>query len=264
MSDAASILRLSHDLGREERQLAILGEGNTSVRLSARTFLVKGSGSHLGTLARPGLAECRFAGLLALLERKGMSDAEIDAALYAARVRAADPKPSVEAVFHAWLLTLPGVKFVGHTHPVAVNALLCSRWGKVWAGRRIFPDEIVCCGEASVYVPYADPGLKLAQAIRRETQAFLRRRGRLPRVILVENHGLLALGPTPEAVLAATLMADKAARTIGGAAAAGGVRFLSPAQVARIAGRPDEHHRQRMLGIAGPLSPGARSRRAGR
>ena len=26
----ASLLALSHDLGREERQLAILGEGNTS------------------------------------------------------------------------------------------------------------------------------------------------------------------------------------------------------------------------------------------
>ncbi len=255
------LLNLSRDLGREERQLAILGEGNTSVRLSERAFLVKASGSHLGSLERSGVSECRFAGLLPLLERSRMSDGEIDAALYASRVRASDRKPSVEAVFHAWLLTLPGVRFVGHTHPVAVNALLCSRWGRIWAGRRVFPDEIVCCGEASVYVPYTDPGLQLARAIRRETAAFIRRRGRAPRVILIENHGLIALGPTPEAVLAATLMADKAARIVAAAAAAGGVRFLSAAQVSRIAGRPDELHRQQMLGI---VSPGGRPGRAGR
>jgi rhamnose utilization protein RhaD (predicted bifunctional aldolase and dehydrogenase) len=246
---AAALLRLSHELGREDRSLAILGEGNTSVRLSPRTFLVKASGSNLAGLERAGLTECRFTGLLPLLERARMTDGAVDDALYASRVSRAARKPSVEAVFHAWLLTLPGVAFVGHTHPVAVNALLCSRWGRVWAGRRIFPDEVVCCGEASVYVPYADPGLKLAQAIRRETAAFLRRRGQAPRVILIENHGLIALGATPEAVLAATLMADKAARIIAAAAAASAPRFLPPAQIARIAGRADELHRQRVLGI---------------
>jgi rhamnose utilization protein RhaD (predicted bifunctional aldolase and dehydrogenase) len=264
MTGAAGLLRLSRELGREERQLAILGEGNTSVRLSARTFLVKASGGHLGGLGREGLTECRFAGLLPLLERKGMADEEIDAALYAARVRPSAAKPSVEAVFHAWLLTLPGVSFVGHTHPVAVNALLCSRWGRLWARRRVFPDEVVCCGEAFVYVPYADPGLKLAQAVRRETLAFARARGRLPRVILLESHGLIALGPSPEAVLAATLMADKAARILAAAAAAGAPRFLSAAQARRIAGRPDERHRQRVLGIERREPAEARPRRAGR
>jgi rhamnose utilization protein RhaD (predicted bifunctional aldolase and dehydrogenase) len=152
-------------------------------------------------------------------------------------------------MFHAWLLTLPGVEFVGHTHPVAVNGLLCSPHGRTFARRRLFPDEIVCCDVASVYVPYTDPGLKLAQAIQQETNAFVRRHGRAPRVILLENHGLIALGPTPAAVLAATLMADKAARIFLGAVAAGGPRFLSAADVARISGRSDEHHRRRMLGL---------------
>ncbi|NBX60264.1 MAG: class II aldolase, partial [Opitutaceae bacterium] len=38
------LLELSHQLGREDRALAILGEGNTSARLSADTFVVKASG----------------------------------------------------------------------------------------------------------------------------------------------------------------------------------------------------------------------------
>jgi rhamnose utilization protein RhaD (predicted bifunctional aldolase and dehydrogenase) len=46
----ASLLKLSHDLGREDRGLAMLGEGNTSCRIDADTFLVKASGSSLSNL----------------------------------------------------------------------------------------------------------------------------------------------------------------------------------------------------------------------
>ncbi|MFZ5496970.1 MAG: class II aldolase/adducin family protein [Verrucomicrobiota bacterium] len=243
-----ALLALSHELGREDRRLAILGEGNTSARLGDDTFVVKASGSNLATLDVGGTTECRFDKLLPLLDRRAMTDAAIDEALFAARVNARAKKPSVEAIFHAYLLTLPGVNFVGHTHPVAVNQLLCSRHARTFARRRLFPDEIVCCGVESLFVPYTDPGLKLARAVRAAVIAYVRRLARPPRVILLENHGLIALGPTPASVLAATLMGAKAAAVFAGAAAAGGApRFLTPAQVARIAGRPDEHYRQKAL-----------------
>ncbi|MBL9187351.1 MAG: class II aldolase/adducin family protein [Opitutaceae bacterium] len=245
------LLALSHDLGREDRKLAILGEGNTSARTGEGTFIVKASGSNLATLSPLGVTECRSAGLVGLLEKKAVPDAAVDAALLAARVDPAAKKPSVEAMFHAWLLTLPEVNYVGHTHPVAVNRILCTRHAQAFARRRLCPDEIVCCGAESVLVPYLDPGLKLAQGIRAAVRAFIKRTGVAPRVILLENHGLIALGATPEAVLAATLMAVKAAEIFVGAAALSGgkPRFLTAAHVARIAGRPDEHYRQRALGL---------------
>ena len=166
------------------------------------------------------------------------------------RADVASKKPSVEAIFHAFLLTLPGVNFVGHTHPVAVNQVLCSKHGRIFAKRRLFPDEVVCCGVESVFVPYLDPGLKLAQGIRAAVTAYMKRLSRLPRVIFLENHGIIALGATSESVVAATLMGVKAAEIFVGAAAIGGQpRFLTTAQVLRIAGRPDEHHRQRALGL---------------
>jgi len=68
-------------------------------------------------------------------------------------------------------------------------------------------------------------------------------------VILLENHGLIALGGTPQAVLATTLMAVKSAEIYFGAAALGGPVFMSPEMVERIAGRPDEHYRQKALGL---------------
>src|SRR5947209_19427407 len=73
MSDALSgkkeaLLALSHELGAEHRELAILGEGNTSAKLSGETFLVKASGSSLGTLGAADLVECRSAPLLAMID----------------------------------------------------------------------------------------------------------------------------------------------------------------------------------------------------
>lgn len=243
------LLRLSHELGREDRGLAMLGEGNTSVQLSPATFLVKGSGTNLATLQEKDVVECRFTDLLALLDQSGLSDKDIDGALLASRVDATAKKPSVEALLHAYLLSLPGIEFVGHTHATAVNGILCSPRARAFAENRMFPDEIVCCDVRSVFIPYTDPGLKLAQTIRRETALFLDRHQRPPRVILMENHGIITLGKTVEAVLAAMFMAEKAAQIWLGAAALGGPQFLDAKQVARIAGRPDEELRRQQLNI---------------
>jgi len=245
----ASLLKLSHDLGREERNLAILGEGNTSCRLDPETFLVKASGTSLANLQESQLVACRFADLLPLLEAIDMTDAEVEKALLASRVDPAQPKPSVEAVFHAYLLTLPGIDVIGHTHPIAVNAVLCAgdAASRRFADERRFPDEIVCCGAKSVLVPYIDPGTRLAQIIRQQVEAFVQKESRAPRLVLLQNHGLIACGATTGAVLAATLMAEKTARIFIGAATLGGPTALTPENVARIDSRPDEHYRQRML-----------------
>ena len=247
----AALLAMSRELGEESRHLAILGEGNTSARLGAEgeTFLVKASGSSLGTLAEADVVECRFAPLLAMLARPDLTDEQVEAELLAARVDPAAKKPSVEALFHADLLSLPGVRFVGHVHSVAVNQVLCTAHGRTFATRRLFPDEIVCCGAASVFVPYTDPGLVLARVIHAEVAAYRAQHGTNPRVILLENHGLIALGASVNAVKAALYMADKAARVFVGAAALGGPVFLTPEQVDRIANRLDEHHRQRALNL---------------
>jgi rhamnose utilization protein RhaD (predicted bifunctional aldolase and dehydrogenase) len=242
-----SLITLSHDLGREDRGMAILGEGNASVRLREGRFLVKASGSALSTLHKHELVECDAEPLLNHLEKKTSTDKEIDRVLMESRVDRSSRKPSVEALFHAFLLSLEGIHFAGHTHAVAVNRLLCSRRAREFATRRIFPDEVVCCGVASVFVPYTDPGFRLARAIRARTLSFIKMHRTLPRVILMQNHGLITIGRTPAAVLAAMLMAEKAASIWVGAAAVGGPTFLSERHVERIAGRSDEHYRQRAL-----------------
>ena len=244
-----ALLKLAHALGNPRRQLAILGEGNTSARLTPDTFLVKASGTNLETLRAEDVVECRANALLQLMDQNNISDREVEAALMASRVDSGAKKPSVESLFHAWLLTLPGVEFVGHTHAVSVNSILCSPRAREFVEMRILPDEIVCCDVESVLVPYTDPGLRLAQGIRDGVKGFLQKHQRVPRVVLLENHGIITLGRTVEAVLAAMFMAEKAATIWLGAAALGGPEFLPAQEVARIAMRPDEELRQKILNI---------------
>jgi rhamnose utilization protein RhaD (predicted bifunctional aldolase and dehydrogenase) len=245
-----ALISLSHELGAEHRQLAILGEGNTSAKLDDETFLVKASGSSLGALAEDDIVECRSAPVLAMLDRDNLSDEQIEDELFGCRVNATAKKPSIESLFHAYLLSLPGSAFVGHVHPIAVNAILCSSRARDFAGSRMCPDEIVCCGPASVLVPYTDPGVHLSRVIRAEVERYMERMKATPRVILLENHGVITLGTSPSAIKAAMYMTDKAARIFSGAAALGGPRFLTPEQIDRIANRIDEHHRQRALKLS--------------
>jgi rhamnose utilization protein RhaD (predicted bifunctional aldolase and dehydrogenase) len=250
LSDIRSrLVEFSRELGSEHRQLAILGEGNTSARLGDETFLVKASGSSLGTLTETDVVECRFEPLLALMDRSDLSDAAVDDALMGCRVDPGSRRPSVEALFHAYLLSLPGVRFVGHTHSVAVNAVLCSPRASDFARRRVFPDEIVCCGPESVLVPYTDPGVWLAQAMRDGVEAYRSVRGVLPRVVLLKNHGLVTFAGSVESVWAGMMMTVKSAQIFAGAVALGGPDFLEEAVVERIMNRSDEHYRQRALNL---------------
>jgi rhamnose utilization protein RhaD (predicted bifunctional aldolase and dehydrogenase) len=241
------LVELSRRIGTSPESFAILGEGNTSTRSGEDTFWVKASGTSLSTADKKSFTECRRADLAPLWENPNRIDAEVDAKLIESQVKLSDRKPSTEALFHSYLLSLPGIEWVAHTHPIAVNGILCSPRAADFAQFRMFPDEIVCGGEQSVLVPYTDPGVPLAKAIREGVEKFRKEQNRLPRMILLQNHGLIAIGPSAGAVEATTKMAEKSAKIFLGASSLGGPVFLPEAQVRRISGRPDELYRQKVL-----------------
>lgn len=252
MSNAKSVLQvlidMSHELGRLERDLVILGEGNTSAVCDDGTFWVKGSGTQLRTVGAEGFVRLYLEPVCVLADRGSMPDDAFKAALDAAKV---DPtqkrRPSTETVLHALALTEAGAKFVGHTHPVAVNALMCSVAAEEAISGRLFPDEIVVCGPAPAYVPYTDPGLPLACAVRAAMHRYMDEWNMPPKVILIQNHGLIALGASPIEVDSITAMYVKACRILAGAYAFGGPRFMTPENVQRIFSRPDEAYRRKEL-----------------
>jgi rhamnose utilization protein RhaD (predicted bifunctional aldolase and dehydrogenase) len=188
-----------------------------------------------------------FASVLGLLDEARLTDREVKAGLEAARVDpAAVATPSVETVLHALALQLEGINFVGHTHPTAVNSILCSQGVEEAISGRLFPDEIVYCGPAPAYVPYTDPGVPLARKVSQVISAYQAEYGAPPKVILMQNHGLIALGRTPAEVKNITAMYVKTARILLGTYALGGPHFLSAMNVDRIHNRPDEHFRRQV------------------
>lgn len=245
------LVALCHEIGREDRGLAILAEGNCSARIDDAHFAVKASGCSLATLTLEDLTLCDTKKVLAIVDQMGLDGAELEKGLMNSRVDAKGRRPSIETAFHGWLLQLDGARFVGHCHPLYCNMILCSRRAEEFATQRLFPDEIVCCGAQSVFVPYSDPGLPLAREIQARVLNFLRRSyGPPPRLILLQNHGIIAIGSSSMGVLATLMMAEKAARIFVGAAALGGPTFLPAHLAQRIGSRPDEAHRQRQMRLA--------------
>lgn len=277
----ADLLSLSHRIGRAG-DLAVLAEGNTSVRLPAapeapERFLVKASGHCLADLAPAGVVCCAMEPLLEVVASdRPVDDREVDRLLREAMMAwpssaagrsVADPrrpatplaervtaaKPSVEAFFHAVLLSRPGVRAVAHAHPEAVLAVLTSPLADDFARRRRFPDEVVCCGISSLRVPYVDPGLPLARVLHR----MLPPDQVPPAVILLDNHGVICAAASTSLAWSAMAMTAKAARVYVMSAgltarpAAEATACLPVAlpeqEVVRIHGRPDEAHRRRQL-----------------
>ena len=242
------LVKLSHELGREDRELAILGEGNTSADCGDGTFWVKASGSQLGTIDEKSFSRVSLEAIGKLLGASALTDEQVAEGLQDALVEKSHRKPSVETFLHALCYREAHVKWVGHTHPISINKILCSKLGAEPFRRPLFPDGIVVCGMEPAIIPYVDPGFSLAQAVHDELHRYLDQYGYPPKMLLMVNHGLVALGRSAREVLNIFLMADKWARVLLGTYALGGPVFMTPADAQRIDSRLDEHYRQRELG----------------
>ncbi|MDZ4857910.1 MAG: class II aldolase/adducin family protein [Candidatus Hydrogenedentes bacterium] len=254
MSDLVKqLVEMSRYLGDPSKGYAMLGEGNTSARIDTDSFYVKASGTTLATIGADGFVRLSISKVLSIIDDESAGDEDVTRVFKEALLTEGETRrPSVEAMLHAILLGIPEYSFVGHTHPIYTNAILCSMHAEEAANGRIFPDHVVSMKHKSVFVPYVDPGLVLAREVKRRFEEFVEREGVLPSAIMMQNHGLITMGSTPKAVTSCTDMAEKASQIIVGAYAVGGPRWMSPEDVARIFTRPDEHYR--LQNIAGRRS----------
>ena len=246
------LIELSHFLGNNSLQLTILGEGNTSAKVMDRgeqkSFLIKASGTCLETIGAGEFVHLKLETIMRLLTIGNPTDDIIQEVFKEALV---DPnqtlRPSVETFLHAVCLAINGINFVGHTHPVSVGILVCSKSFPENLKGRIYPDEIVILGRESVFIPYTDPGVKLAQKIKRELDNFIKKHQQPPKAIYLQNHGLVALGSSAKEVKNITLTANKAAWIRIGASCLGGINLLTSQEVEHITKRLDEKYRQIFL-----------------
>jgi rhamnose utilization protein RhaD (predicted bifunctional aldolase and dehydrogenase) len=245
LNDLATLTRT---LGEPHRDYVIIGEGNTSCRIDDDSFYIKASGQGMNGITEQGFVAVNFATILEMLDNPALSLDAQKAIMNAAKVDSSVAlQPSVEVSFHAMLLTECGVPFIGHTHPVAVNRILCSTRAQQFAENRLFPDECVLCGPESVFVPYCDPGLPLACEMRARVREYMDKNGEAPKVILLQNHGLIAPGKTPTEVLNITAMCVKAAHIFACACSIGEPVFMSKEDILHIYKRPDEIYRRKQF-----------------
>ncbi len=242
------LVSMSHYLGDPGRGYAILGEGNTSARIDGDSFYVKASGCTLATMGPSDFLRVSISKVTALLDDPQASDEAVRSVLRGALLDQEEARmPSVETMMHALLYAYGEYNFIGHTHPVAANGLLCSIHAHEAMTGRLCPDHVVVMGRATVFVPYVDPGLVLAREVRDRVRDFVEREHEAPKAIALENHGLFALGASAREVMNITDMAEKMAHVTLGAYSAGGPKFMSASAIDRIATRPDEKYRQRVI-----------------
>ncbi|WP_084344284.1 class II aldolase/adducin family protein [Microbacterium resistens] len=249
MTRREELTELSRRLGDPGMDAAVLGEGNTSMR-DGDAMLVKASGAVLGQATPADFVRIDLGEALELVDDDRATGSDVDR--YFDRLATTEGRrPSVEALLHVVLYDQTPARVIAHSHPAHVNALLCSAHPELLVEGALFPDQIVVLGAKPLLVPYVDPGLTLAREVRARLVAHQRAHEAPPSTVYLQNHGMFATGANAAQVLGMTAMAQKCARTIIGAAAVGGVRFMPEHEVRRIDTRPDENYRRALLAEGG-------------
>ncbi|HVR74368.1 MAG TPA: SDR family oxidoreductase [Planctomycetota bacterium] len=199
--DLLELIEISRVVGADP-DLVQGGGGNTSVKSrDGKRIYIKASGTALGDMdPGRGWVELDLGAVRALLSRAGRlersageRESEVLRLLQEAVKRPAGARPSVESSLHALL-----DRVVIHTHPVGLNAFLCSRDSREsFAG--LLERAVVAGGpvDPPLYVPYVDPGHTLAARLEGDIEEYRARHGKLPSVVLLENHGLFVSAATP-------------------------------------------------------------------
>ena len=147
-------------LGRNS-ELVLHGGGNTSVKTEIKdidgkkykVLCVKGSGWDMAEIEPEGLPAVKLQPLLALKNKKNLSDEDMVAYQKRNLINIKSPNPSVETFLHAFL----PFKFVDHTHSDAIMNVTNRPNGFKFC-KKIF-------GKKVSIVPYVMPGFDLARKI---------------------------------------------------------------------------------------------------
>jgi hypothetical protein len=231
------LIDLTVELGREVSKhpgrLAIYDEGLVAAQLD-RNMVIGRQGARLNNLARADLIEFDPNPLLEVLEQEqSRRGAEEEEALLGCRLRAEDPAIRPEAYFAAELLSRWKKRFLVHLQPPIVNTILASPRARQFADRRVTLVEAFSCGSAIPLISYVDPGAGLAREIRHKVNLWHDRARTAPKVIFLQNNGMLVLGDTCPEIIESTEKIMRAAEVFVGSSLLGGPLFLTVANLGR-------------------------------
>jgi L-fuculose-phosphate aldolase len=170
-------------------------DGNLSARLGANRFLSTPTATSKEDVDERNLIEVDGAGKKVAGTARPFSELNLHLTIYQER-------GDVNAVVHA--------------HPPHATALACS--GSRVLERPFIAEAVVSIGASIPTVPFAVPGKEAADALRPFAGDY--------DAVLLENHGALAWGATPEQAYLRLELVEHLARIASLAQASGGVRPL--------------------------------------
>lgn len=254
---SSELVALTRLLGEPERDLAVLAEGNTSQLLADGRLVVKASGANLAAATAADFVVVDVDEVMAVIDSPTTTQEDLTAVLVASgteRTGGGGPRRgSIETVVHAavhhagrGLPDTGSASYIGHTHPTTVVGILSSPVAAEAWSHLVYSDEAVVIGHP-LYVPYATPGIDLGRVYAAALRQHVATHGALPQLVLLGNHGIVAIAPTVDGVEAVSTMAVKGARVRTIAYTVGGVVPLSDADVTKFFSRGDVHERRTNL-----------------
>ena len=160
----------------------IAGGGNTSYK-TEKELWVKASGTSLATINRDGFVclsrqKLEKINTHSYTQDSSKREEEVKNDLAAAIIEPQNLRPSVETSMH----NIINYKYIVHTHPTLVNALMCALNAKQQTAR-IFGDDVL-------YIEYTDPGYVLFKKVLDRITEYKQTKGVHPQIILLQNHGV--------------------------------------------------------------------------
>jgi rhamnose utilization protein RhaD (predicted bifunctional aldolase and dehydrogenase) len=241
-----ALLDLTRSLGVREKDFVILAEGNTSELIEDDRIVVKASGARMSSVTAEDFVVTEVSSLVALMDSTEATQQDLIEALDAGTPDGVRRRGSIETLIHVAVQSLRPTRFVGHTHPTPLVSLLASVHQETAFDSFVYSDEAIVIGSA-LYVPYAQPGIDLGRVFLRALREYFAQHNDLPSLVLLGNHGIVAVAETPEGVEAITEMAYKGAQVRLQALAAGGAQPLSAETVKSYFEREDMVERRRNL-----------------
>lgn len=215
------LLELSHNL----KPFVVGAEGNISQRIG-EDILIKASGTSLRNLSSADLILCNSKG---------------------DQINNFSKKPSLEASFHRWILKFSNINFVAHTHPTHTLKILCTSHLREFATKRLFPDQIVFNGARSCVVPYATPGDELCSQIQSAVTSYVEEEGEFPKLILLQNHGIICASSSSRECLVATEICEKAAEVYWGSNCLGNPFYIEGEELTQVCEDENEKYRTQVM-----------------
>lgn len=194
MNEMNEFIHISKYVG-QRFDLIQAGGGNTSVKFPSGMMHIKASGYALSEMSQDkgyvtinsvGLAEKLFFPEITHDPNKKNRET-LCKKLVQQSIMDSDLRPSIETALHLLLH-----QYTCHTHPIAVNVLTCSEnWREILS--KNFPTACM--------VPYATPGIDLAIAMYEEIEKYREIHYGDPKIVFLQNHGLLISSDCPKEVI---------------------------------------------------------------